>query len=240
VERKIKVITIEDAAEQLLTTSEAVIAEIEAGRMKGFRIGGEWRTTEEALLAFIGEAGQSDLMVSSEGKDKSSTEGKETMTQMLSTMQGNWTSTGKFAYVWPGGPEDFEEGYSCTLRTGNRDVPITVAFTNRASAGKKDRRRAVVFWGIPGKSMLPVVEFAGANDYPDSHILASVIKHPGGKHARPGEVLPGGYESLKTGLYTDYIIGPSAARSIAVIAKDDDYTAMAKHAILRAYQKRWM
>src|SRR4051794_33320129 len=48
------VLTIEAAAERLLTTAEKVQAELDAGRLEGFRLGEEWRITEPALLKFMG------------------------------------------------------------------------------------------------------------------------------------------------------------------------------------------
>jgi hypothetical protein len=48
------VLTVSLVAERLITSPDAVIAELEGGRLRGFKVGGEWRTTEEDLLAFIG------------------------------------------------------------------------------------------------------------------------------------------------------------------------------------------
>ena len=43
------VLTVESAAERLVTTPEHVQAELEAGRLDGFRLGDQWRTTDAAL-----------------------------------------------------------------------------------------------------------------------------------------------------------------------------------------------
>ena len=43
------VLTLEAAAERLLTTPDTLRSELEAGRLEGFRLGDEWRTTEAAL-----------------------------------------------------------------------------------------------------------------------------------------------------------------------------------------------
>ena len=48
------VLTVEAAAERLATTPEKLVAELKAGRLEGFRIGDEWRTTETALIRFMG------------------------------------------------------------------------------------------------------------------------------------------------------------------------------------------
>ena len=46
--------TLDSAAKRLLTTPEKLQAELESGRLEGFRLGDEWRTTEAALLKFMG------------------------------------------------------------------------------------------------------------------------------------------------------------------------------------------
>jgi hypothetical protein len=96
-----------------------------------------------------------------------------------------------------------------------------------------------VFFGSPEATLQPVVEFAGANDYDTTGQLASVVKLPTGKHLRPGEPVPEEYADMPLGVYSDCVVGPNAARSIAVIASRNDLGVIARHAIIRARWKQW-
>src|SRR5438128_2108157 len=51
-----KVLTAQEAADYLKITKEVCITELEAGRIKGFMIAGQWRTTEDEVIRVITEA----------------------------------------------------------------------------------------------------------------------------------------------------------------------------------------
>lgn len=233
------VLRVEDAAEMLLATPDAVVEELETGRLSGFKIGGQWRTTVEAVTAFIqGTPAPAAAPVPAPvGPAAVSTQGDAGSGRSYSPPQ-EWKSVPAFQYQWPNGPEAFHGGVAGRVRFGQREVPILVGWTERQAAGRM-RRRAVVFWGEPGAALYPMVEFVGANDFDTTRRLASVIKD-GGKHVRPEGEMPPPYQGFPLVVYSDIVTGPYAARSMAVEAREDDYDLMARHAILRAQAKGWL
>ncbi len=86
------VLSVAIAAERLLTTTEALKAELEAGRLKGFKIGEEWRTTEEDLLAFIGRP------LAPEAVEGSRTEQPAGDYPPLAEVA--WEETRPFSFIW--------------------------------------------------------------------------------------------------------------------------------------------
>jgi hypothetical protein len=232
------VVRVDDAAKRLLTSSEQVLAELKTGRLKGFCVGNEWRTTEEALLQFI----EGTPRVSREGSASvraASDAGREG--DCRPGLVGiDWTSQASFSYRWPDSVEEsYAEAYRAVVPVDGRDRHLLAGFTTRQSAGKVDRSRAVVFLGeLP--RIWPVVEFSGDNDFAQNSRMASVIKLPDGRHLRPGASIPAEYAEFPLVLYRDVVRGPYAARSIAVMAKKDDLTLMARHALIRARWKNWI
>jgi hypothetical protein len=238
-----KVMKVGDVADKLLSTPQAVIAELEAGTLRGFKIGGEWRTTNQHLIAFVnGTAAQPAKTaipinpVAREEERKSIT-----VSSILAVSQAQWKPIDPFVYLWPGGKfdEPQEEAFTATFTIGNRAMPLVISFCNRPTSGMDDRRRANIFSGVVGVNLYPVVEFVGANDFKVSGKMASVVKHSDRKHAKPGEALPEGYEGFPIGNFWELVIGPYAAHSLCVVAHKDDYNLMARHALLRVYQRGW-
>jgi hypothetical protein len=235
------VVRVEDAAEMLLATSEAVLAELEAGRLRGFRIGGEWRTTEEAVMAFI--EGGSGPGAGGQQAGSSGSAGLPARTDHAGPPRSyappqEWKPVPAFHYQWPSEGEEFHGGVAARVRFGQREVPLLIGFTDRKSTGRV-RPRAVVFWGEPGATLYPMVEFVGANDFESTGRMASVIKE-GSKHVKPDQQVPPPYQGFPLVVYSDVVTGPYAARSMAVEAHKHDYDLMARHAILRAQAKGWL
>ena len=98
-----------------------------------------------------------------------------------------------------------------------------------------NRKRVSIFMES-NSTLVPLVQFVGANDYETTGRLASVIKLEDGRHLRPGEAVPNEYADMPRCVYSEVVIGPNAARSIAVLAHSDDLTLMARHGLIRA---RW-
>jgi hypothetical protein len=148
------VLTAEAAAQRLVTTPEKILAELEAGRLKGFRIGEEWRTTEAALLKFMGvctSAPQDRSAAMIAALTKTARRSPD-FAALLADAQ--WRLVDPFEYQWPKKktepdkpPESYEEAYATRLTLAKREVPLLIGFCNRESAGDKERRRAVVFLG---------------------------------------------------------------------------------------------
>src|SRR5579883_3346050 len=110
---------------------------------------------------------------------------------------GSWQSTGPFSHQWPDGSvEHYQSGYHAVCTAAGQQRRVVLGFTTREAAGMKDRHRVVVFFGQIQKSLFPVVEFVGANDFSTTGVLVSVVKHASRKHLRPGEAIPGSYQSM--------------------------------------------
>ncbi|MCW3053895.1 MAG: hypothetical protein JWN14_3065 [Chthonomonadales bacterium] len=240
-DENMKVMKVGDVADKLLSTPQAVIAELEAGTLRGFKIGGEWRTTNQHLMAFVNGADVQPTKTARPIDPVGRAEERNTLTvaSILAVPPAQWKPIDPFVYPWPGGKfdEQQEEAFTATFTIGDRAMPIVISFCNRETSGMADRRRANIFSGVVGINLYPVVEFVGANDFQVSGKMASVIKHSDRKHAKPGEPLPEGYEGFPIGNFWELVVGPYAAHSLCVIAHKDDRHLMARHALLRAYQR---
>jgi len=227
------VLTLEAAAERLLTTPDHVSAEIEAGRLDGFRLGDQWRTTEPALLKFMGIAPTYQGGAIARIPERSGFD----VAAAVATLE--WSNIDAFTYHWQEeGVLTYDEGREAKLRLGNREIPLLIGFRTQEFAGDKNRQRAIVFMGRP-PSLIVLVEFAGedSSNFATTGRLASIIKYPGGKHVRPGDLIPTEYANLPTDLYTNLVTGPYAARSMAIVVHKSDYNLMAHHALIRAHSK---
>lgn len=228
------VLTLREAANLLLTTPDVLQSDMEAGRIHGFRVGSEWRTTRQALLNFVGEK-PSNVQQIPVNNTNTNTQGVIDMSTL------KWEQIAPFTYHWPKfaeqtlpNAETYDPVYQAELRIGTRTVPIKIGFTVRRTSGK-DRRRAVVF--IKNS---PAVEFVGADDFEQTGLLASVIKGKDGKHIRNKEDLPVEYVTMPVNFYTSLVTGSYTAKSVAVVADKDDRTVMARHAFIRAQWKGWL
>ncbi len=234
------VLTVSAAAERFLTTPDVVEADLEAGRLEGFQLSnGEWRTTDIALLKFMG------LTPPAPDTNERSPEMTATASTAVAAPQPldipalladcRWEPSPPFGYRWPEAVEHYDEAYGTRVRVGTRDIPILIGFCTRESAGDPHRRRAVVFMGHQ-PSLAALVEFSGENShmFPQTGRMASVIKLPTGKHLKPGDPVPSAYEGLRLAVYKTIVRGPYAAASMALVAQKDDYTLMAHHGLIRA------
>lgn len=234
------VLTLEAAADRLHTTPEKIQAELEAGRLDGFKLGDdEWRTTEEALLRFMGIKVPSEQRETEPMSVAGQVAGKAGLDYRSILAGAEWHPVEPFPFKWPNGTEQFEEGVEAKVKIGRKEHRIRIGFCDREAAGDKHRRRAVVFLGRP-PSLIALVEFAGedSNIFPTTGRMVSVIKLKGGQqHVRPGDPVPPEYAGLPLVTYNQVVTGPYAAGSLAVVAGKDDYNLMAHHALIRAHSK---
>src|SRR5689334_6831734 len=87
------VLTVAQAAERLQTSPKVIVAELENDRIRGFKVGDEWRTTEEDLIAIIGIP--------------RTLSGTATARQEPSdTDHVTWREVDPFAHVWPKKKDD--------------------------------------------------------------------------------------------------------------------------------------
>jgi hypothetical protein len=225
---ELKVWTLEEIAKLTRTPVGEVVAEVKAGRLRGFQIGSAWRVTEYSLRAFM------------EGAPCTATDRLAASAPPNPPMSllAPWSSRPTFAHTWPDGKteETYDTAYEADVSLPSGRHHFVIAYANRKAAGMKDRRRVIVFMGhVP--RLVPLVEFSGANDYATTQRVASVIKDASNKHVRTTAMLPAEYQGFPTAIYSDVVVGPNAAKSVAVLANSDDRDLMLRHAIIRARQK---
>ena len=213
-----KILTIEEIAEYLKTDKSIVTREIEEGRLRGFKLGSEWRTTATNLMEFINSS-YTILLANQENKSE------------LKYNKADFIEIEPFDFQWPVEKEYFDTGYETTRNINGHTYTFKIGFTNRQAAGQM--RRRVVIW----KDNWPLVEFAAGNNYEVDGLLASVIKTKDGKQLRQSGRIPDEYRGLNIKRYDSIVRGPYASRNMAVVVKKDDLETMLQHAIIRAQWK---
>lgn len=210
----IKVYTLEDTAEILKADAETILNEIQAGHLQAFRVGNEWRTTEQSIIDFI--AGGGSLL------------GDSTVSK-LSSPHIKLQEAPAFQYTWPNGfTEQYPLAYEGTFEDTSRHFEVKVGIGEREAAGKNRKRVTVLLNGRP------TVEFAGADDFDKSDLVASLITLPNKKRLKPHQPIPKEYRSFDVRQYNSLIKGPRAAKTMAVVAKIDDLDTIVSHAVNRA------
>lgn len=211
------ILTPDQVAEYFKVDRDVVLKELAEGRLKGFKIGTEWRCTDASLLEYINNTmGQSAAM--------------NPYTEVPRYEESTFAEIGPFDYQWPSVKEHFEKGYETTRTINGRSYLFRVGYTNRRVAGRL--RRRVVVW----IDNWPLVEFAGSNNYESDGLLASIIKDKNGKQIRPGSRIPEEYKNFRIAQYNSIVQGPFASKNMAIVVTKDDLDTMLRHAIIRA---RW-
>lgn len=229
-----EIFTPEEVAEITRTSEDAIIKELNAGRIQGFKIGDEWRITKEKLLVFMNGEIKHNM-------------GGETMFLKENVFSLDWQQTDSFSYKWPirssdeptKAFENYPRAYETEIDLPSGRCNVKIGYTTRKAAGIKDRQRITVFITI-GSQLLPVVEFVGANDFTETRRVASIIKTKNGCHVRSADLLPVEYKNMRTATYSDVVKGPYASHGLAVIADVDDRDTMLRHALIRVYYKGWI
>ena len=236
---KLGVMSPEEIAEELQVHLDIVLDYFESGQLRGFRPGGQWRTTEEAVRRLIDEL-SSAASLHTRGQFLTKSDMEENLT-MQDLNQGWDTINDGFPFYWPGEsePEKYDVGFKRTIRNNGKNIPLVIGLGNRFAAGR-ERRRAVVFWGDPDGTMYPVVEFTGSNDFDDTKRMASVIKIDGRKQLKLTDDIPEPYHVFRTDVYNRVVSGAYASGSRCIVANENDLGAMAMHALLRSQQKGWI
>lgn len=219
-----RIFTIGEIAEYLKVDEEMVLREFEAGNLRGFKIGKEWRCSEENLLAYV-------------RGEKAGVEPPEPYSVKIPAHKKDWNivKTGPFDFNWPkkgGGSnqEHYDKGYEATTTINGQEYTFKIGFGNRKSAGQI-RRRVTIWLGNRA-----VVEFAGSNDYKNDGLLAGIIRLRNGKQLTTQRI-PDEYKSFKVRRYSTVVQGPRASNGMAAIAHKDDFKTMLEHAVIRAIWK---
>jgi hypothetical protein len=243
-----QVLSSAELAEMFKMPESDVIAAFESGTLKGFKIGTHWRTTVDAVLGFIHQEVAAPPATGSAASTR--VVAKSKTVRGVPTMENfkalSWVKKdGGFDYLWPrekgedenGEPlqnkEVFDEAYQATILVNGQDTPFVIGFCDRKAAGMDDRRRAVVFKGELGKTLYPLVEFAGANDFAKSGTMVSTIRVDGRKALKPGEAIPEMYADMPLAVYNEVVVGPYAMSGMAVVAHKTDFAVMLRHAVIR-------
>lgn len=220
-----RILTPREMAEYLKVNEATVLEELEAGQLHGFKIGLEWRCTDEDLFSYI-----------TGDKTKNRVHSGQTTTQLETEEISGFAEIGSFDFGWPqhGGGlyrEHYQKGYETTRRIKGHIYTFKIGFGERKAAGHL-RPRVVVWLGNR-----PLVEFAGGNNYETDSLLASVIKVKSGRQLWPNEEVPAEYQGFEVARYDSIVQGPYASTNMAIIVHKDDLESMLRHAVIRAQWK---
>lgn len=217
------VLTVDEVASILRVPRETVTDELNKGNIPGFKVGTEWRILQEKLFNFM--------------EAEMDTETTNSVTE--STMDVKWQKADPFKYKWPDGTvETYDEAYEADLNLPDCSK-AQIGYTTRNTAGMTNRCRVVVFMKF-GSQIVPVVEFAGANDFDATGLVASVIKNDDNKHVQSISQLPSEYSGFPVKVYSEVVVGPYASNGLAVVVDKDDRRRMLHHAFIRASYKGWI
>jgi len=219
-----RIFTLEEAAEYLKADGDMVLHEFETGRLHGFKIGKEWRCSDEDLLNYMRGIRDS---VSSPQPTQINTPLSESAVNIIEIepFDFNWPKTGGGGY-----PEHYDKAYEATTTVNGQEYTFKIGFGNRESTGQ-ERRRVTIWLGNRA-----VVEFAGSNDYQNDGLLAGIIRLKNGKQLTTQRI-PDEYKRFKIERYNSVVNGPRASTGMAVIVHKDDLKSMLNHAVIRATWK---
>lgn len=207
--------TIEEAAQLFRASEQAVLEEIEAGRLQAFKVGKDWRTTDRAIVDFIARGGSRPEIIVPLAQQEF----------LVSGLQ----RTEAFQYTWPSGDvEEYLEAYEGSIEVDKEQVAVKIGIGERHAAGRM-RKRVTVF--LKGR---PTVEFAGVDDFDESHLVTGVVTLPSKKRLMPRQRVPNDYLSFRLVRYNTVVRGPRATSAMAVLTRVDDLMTMVSHAIIQA------
>ncbi|MEN6301658.1 MAG: helix-turn-helix domain-containing protein [Armatimonadia bacterium] len=233
----LSVLTPKEVADALKVDEEVILELMDRGELRGFQAGHLWRTTQQFVEQFIQDQTKPEPQ---HVKANQSDSRPEQADEKMGDLRSGWDRIdGGFRFGWPNMDEEvFDVAFARIVRRKGRNIPLVIGIGDRRAAGRV-RRRAVVFWGVHPGTKSPLVEFAGANDFDDTKLMASVIKVDGRRHLAPADDLPEQYvdADLPIGVYNHVVTGPRAWDSQAVLAREDQLEVMATHALIRAQQK---
>jgi len=220
-----RILILKEVAEYLKVDEGVIIHELETGSLHGFKIGREWRSSDEDLLAYVRRERRGDIMNSTQ------------LPVVKAPSKSNWNivEVAPFDFNWPkkgGGSntEHYDKTYEATFTTNNQEYTFRVGFGSRESSGQV-RRRITIWLGNRA-----VVEFAGSNDYERDGLLAGIIRLKNGKQLATQRI-PDEYREFRLAKYNTIVKGPRASTGMAVIAHKDDLKSMLEHALIRATWK---
>lgn len=219
-----RIFTLGEVAEYLKVDEDMILHEFETGNLRGFKIGKEWRCSDEDLLNYM--RGIRDGVGPSQPTP---------VKTPLSESPVNIIEAEPFDFNWPktgggGFPEHYDKAYEATTMIDGHEYTFKIGFGKRKSAGQ-ERRRVTIWLGNRA-----VVEFAGGNNYKDDGQLGGIIRLRNGKQLTTQRV-PDEYKGFRVERYNSIVRGPRASTGMAVIVHKDDLKSMINHAVIRATWK---
>lgn len=214
-----EVVTLEEIAEFLRVSEEAVEEEIRDGKLPALKIGSEWRIIQKDFEQFLNVQRQ-------QAKTRMNGSSPNAIT---------FSQAKPFDYRWPQrkgqskAAEHFDEAHSARIPTTSGSKIILIGFGTSKKSGQ--RRKAVVF--VDGR---PMVRFKAADDFAHSGLMLSVIKLTDRKHLRPDDPIPTEYADFQIEPYRNHIDERYTSKNMAVVCKYKDLQTMAEHALIRASQ----
>ena len=219
-----RIFTLGEVSEYLKADEDVILHEFEAGRLRGFKIGKEWRCSDEDLLNYM--RGIRDSISSPQPAQIKHPLSESTMNIIeVEPFNFHWPKTGGGSY-----PEHYDKAYEVTTTVNGQEYTFKIGFGNRESAGQ-ERRRVTIWLGNRA-----IVEFAGSNEYQNDGHLAGIIRLKNGKQLTTQRI-PDEYRGFKVERYNSVVNGPRASTGMAVIVHKDDLKSMVNHAVIRATWK---
>jgi len=142
-------------------------------------------------------------------------------------------------YSWP---ELLEEYTSFDIYEGRSAAGQTTQWAigkcERYRVWGKDRLYFIVFrLGQGGGSKQPICEFLETDDYESTRNLIAIIRGSGGPRGQrmfdPSAGLPAYYSGMRIETYRDRIPQPGSWNKLAVVAHEDDFVSMLRHAAIQ-------
>jgi len=220
-----KIMNVKEVANYFKVDEDVVVGEIKTGRLKGFKVGSEWRISDEEILAYMGMQ-----------KSIAQGNGVGPTTVPQTNGAGGFKEIQPFDFKWPGEggegvTEHYDKGYEATRKINGRHYTFRLGFGWREAAGQK-RRRITVWIGTRA-----IVEFAGGNNYDKDKLVAGIIRLPNNRQLSPHGEVPKEYRDFKVVKYDSIVQGPRASKNLAIVVNENNLDAMLRHAIIRAVWK---
>jgi len=219
-----RILTPEEIAEYMKVNEATITSEFELGNLHGFKIGNEWRCSDEDILNYM--RGVRNIIETSQPSTASKSRSESNL---------NIVEIGSLDFNWPkkgggGNLEHYDKGYEATTIINDQEYTFRIGFGNRESAGQ-ERRRVTIWLGNRA-----IVEFAGSNDYQSDGLLAGIIRLKNGKQLTTQRI-PDEYKGFRIEKYNSVVKGPRASTGMAVIVHKDGLKSMLNHAVIRATWK---
>ncbi|MGC4043287.1 MAG: hypothetical protein QM758_05745 [Armatimonas sp.] len=233
-------LTKEDVAKKLKIDVELVSKAIENDGLPGFETVGVWRTTEDALGKWSDAKMAQGMAVPA-----TIAVGPAPLPTLAEARAADWVQVAPTKYYSRNGKlvEWKENAYTAIFTIGGKSFPITIAiFGPKGGVSKGVSYKhwgAEVYKGELGHGLQGICEWTRTDDFDKTREIASVIK-AGSRFVLPGEAVESEFDELTLDSYRRLNKRPNIKNARCVVAKEDDFGAIALHALIRCRQKGWI